>query len=157
IGPSYIGGMEYWTFDDSIPGSPYPDRVLWNFEEGSDAAKKCMLEANKKLVSWLKDEEHPVNKALVHYKEIGGTADFFMWTNDYTKAPAQAARARRNRVWWWSGSSNETDGWLKFESTVMPDGTCKTPEAEQIVSYLENRYSIFAATTPTEVNDDRRS
>src|SRR5690606_12415430 len=73
VGPSYIGGMEYWPFDDSIPGSPYPDRVLWNYEEGSDAAKKCMLEANKKLVGWLKDEEHPVNKALVHYKEIGGT------------------------------------------------------------------------------------
>jgi len=156
VGPSYIGGMEYWPFDDSIPGSPYPDRVLWNYEEGSDAAKKCMLEANKKLVGWLKDEEHPVNKALVHYKEIGGTADFFMWTNDYTKAPQQAAHARRNRVWWWSGNGDETSGWLKFESTVLPDGTCKTPEAEQIVSYLENRYSLFAGNDPVEVYGSRR-
>lgn len=157
VGPSYIGGMEYWPFDDSIPGSPYPDRVLWSYDEGSSAAKKCMLEANKKLVGWLKDESHPVYKALVHYREIGGTPDFFMWTNDYTKAPQQASRARRNRVWWWSGSSSETSGWLKFESTVLPDGTCKTPEAEQVVSYLENRYSLFAANTSEEVNDDRRS
>ncbi|MBH48986.1 MAG: hypothetical protein CME71_12530 [Halobacteriovorax sp.] len=157
IGPAYIGGMEYWPFDDAIPGSPYPDRVLWSYGEGSDLAKKCMLQGNQLLVSWLKDDNHPVTKALKEYKEIGGTADFFMWTNDYSKAPAQAARGmRKSHVWWWSGSGSDTSGWLKFESTVSPDGTCSNPKPEQIVSYLESRYSLFAAAPSENIQDSNR-
>tara|TARA_R110000868_G_scaffold132380_3_gene343221 strand:+ start:42629 stop:43249 length:621 start_codon:yes stop_codon:yes gene_type:complete len=157
VGPAYIGGMEYWPFDDSIPGSPYPDRVLWSYEEGTDAAKKCMLQGNKLLVSWLEDASHPVTKALKEYKEIGGSADFFMWTNDYTKAPSQAARGmRKARVWWWSGSGSDTSGWLKFESTVLPDGTCTNPKPEQIVTYIESRYSLFAAAPSENIQDSNR-
>lgn len=158
IGVGYIGGMEYWPFDDAIPGSPYPDRVLWSYDEGTDAAQACMLQGNKLLVSWLEDEQHPVSVALKEYKDLGGSTDFFMWTNDYTKAPQQAARGtRKSRVWWWSGSGSETSGWLKFESTVLADGTCQNPKAEQVVSYIESRYSIFAATPNENIENSNRS
>lgn len=157
IGPAYIGGMEFWPFDDSIPGSPYPDRVLWSYGEGSDPAKACMLKGNKQLVKWLEDPQSPVAVALKEYAEIGGTSSFFQWTNDYTKAPSQAARGtRKSRVWWWSGSGSETSGWLKYESTVLPDGTCQNPQEEQIVSYLESRYHLFGAVTPSRVDNQRR-
>ncbi len=157
IGPAYIGGMEYWPFDDEIPGSPYPDRVLWSYGEGSDAAQKCMLQGNKLLVSWLEDEQSPVAQALEEYSAIGGESSFFMWTNDYTKAPQQAARGmRKSKVWWWSGSGSETSGWLKFESTVLPDGTCQNPKEEQIVSYLESRYHLFAHEPSPVINDTSR-
>lgn len=157
IGPAYIGGMEYWPFDDSIPGSPYPDRVLWSYEEGSDAAKSCMLKGNKQLVGWLKDPQSPVAVALKEYSAIGGESSFFLWTNDYTKAPSQAARGtRKSRVWWWSGSGSETSGWLKYESTVLPDGKCQIPKEEQIVSYLESRYHLFAERQPAELANQRR-
>ncbi len=157
IGAGYIGGMEYWPFDDSIPGSPYPDRVLWSYEEGSKAAQECMLKGNKQLVKWLEDSQSPVSVALKEYSEIGGESSFFLWTNDYTKAPTQAARGtRKSRVWWWSGSGSETSGWLKYESTVLPDGTCQNPKEEQIVSYLESRYHLFAERQPAQVDNQRR-
>lgn len=120
IGVGYIGGMEYWPFDDA-----------------TDATKACMLQGNKLL---------------------GGSTRFFMWTNDYTKAPQQAADGtRKSRVWWWSGSGSETSGWLKFESTVLADGTCQNPRAQQVVSYIESRYSLFAATPSENIENSNRS
>jgi hypothetical protein len=143
FGGAYVGGLEYWPFDDENPGSPYPDRVIWSFGGGSEPAQKCMLEANKTLISWLEDAEHPVTKAIAEFKEAGGRASFFMWTNDYTKAPRQARNARPNRVWYWSSNNDPVHGLLKFESTLLADGTCKTPTAAQASLFISQRAQML--------------
>lgn len=136
-----IGGLEYWPFDDAQPGSPYPDRVLWNHEEGSPQAQACMIKASRRLTTWLEDTQSVVYGKLRELKRRGGPSQFWMWTNDYTKAPQQAQNGmRRSHVWHWCDQHVTPDcGWLKFESTVGPDGSCSMPEEEQVASYLEGR------------------
>ncbi len=156
FGGAHVGGQEYWPFDDDIPGSPYPDRVIWSFGGASDAAQRCMIEANTLLISWLQDENHPVTKAIQEYNEAGGSASFFMWVNDYTKAPNQARNARRNQVWYWSSDGDQVRGLLKFESTLMPDGTCKTPNERQAASFIERHAGVIRGIQANERMDESR-
>lgn len=157
FGGAYVGGQEFWPFDDSTPGSPYPDRVIWSFDGASEAAQKCMLEANQLLISWLQDENHIVTKAIQEYNDAGGNASFFMWVNDYTKGPNQARNPRRNQVWYWSGSGDQVNGLLKFESTLMPDGTCKTPSAQQAASFIERHAGVIRGIMQNDrMNESRR-
>lgn len=140
-----IGGIEYWPFDDTIESSPYPNRVLWSFEEGSPLAQKCALDSSRRLTTWLEDTESEVYGKLKELKRRGGPSQFWMWTNDYTKAPSQAARGMRpSRVWHWCAQAgdmieNPDCGWLKFESAVGPDGVCKMPEAAQVANFLQQK------------------
>lgn len=136
-----IGGLEYWPFDDTQPGSPYPDRVLWEHQEGSPQAQACMIQASRRLTTWLEDTQSVVYGKLKELKRRGGPSQFWMWTNDYTKAPQQAQNGmRRSHVWHWCDQHVTPDcGWLKFESTVGPDGVCSMPEEQQVASYLEGR------------------
>lgn len=147
-----IGGLEYWPFDDARPGSPYPDRVLWEHEEGSPKAQECMVQASRRLVTWLEDTESVVHGKLIELKRRGGPSQFWMWTNDYTKAPQQAQNGmRRSHVWHWCQEHVTPDcGWLKFESTVGPDGVCKLPEAAQVASYLEGRINLLPEPLQSE-------
>jgi len=140
-----IDGVEYWPFDDAQPGSPYPDRILWDYAEGSTPAKACMLAANRQLVSWLEDTNSDVYLKLRELKHRGGPSRFWMWTNDYTKAPQQAQNGmRRAHVWHWCQQHVSPDcGYLKFESTVRPDGSCALPQAEQVSSYLQGRINML--------------
>lgn len=156
FGGAYVGGLEFWPFDDANPGSPYPDRVIWSFGGAGSEAQQCMLEANRLLISWLQDSEHPVTKAIQKYNEAGGSASFFMWVNDYTKAPNQARNARRNQVWYWSSDGDQVHGLLKFESTLMPDGTCKTPSPQQAAAFIERHAGVIRREL-NRVDDSRRS
>lgn len=147
-----IGGLEYWPFDDARPGSPYPDRVLWEHEEGSPKAQECMIQASRRLATWLEDTDSAVYGKLKELKRRGGPAQFWLWTNDYTKAPQQAQNGmRRSHVWHWCQEHVTPDcGWLKFESTVGPDGVCKMPEAAQVASYLEGRINLLPEPLQSE-------
>jgi hypothetical protein len=140
-----IGGLEYWPFNDAQPGSPYPNRVLWEHEEGSPKAQECMIESSRRLTTWLEDTQSPVYEKLRELKRRGGPSRFWMWTNDYTKAPQQAQSGmRRSHVWHWCSEHTSPDcGWLKFESTVTPDGVCKMPEALQVATYLQSRINLL--------------
>lgn len=144
-----IGGLEFWPFDDAISTSPYPDRIIWNFNAGaSKEVEACFLKANKKLVSWLRKPEGLVYKELHEIKALGGKADFYMWTNDYLKAPLMTATARKARVWHWNPSTRPDGGWLKFESTLMPNGICLTPDLAETEKYLQTIIEKLKTPTP---------
>jgi hypothetical protein len=151
-----IDGLEYWPFDDSIEGSPYPERVLWKFELGSKEAKACMLKSSTLLTSWLEDTHSPVYEKLKELKRRGGPSQFWMWTNDYTKAPVLAASVmRRAHVWHWCSEPSTPDcGWLKFESTVGPDGVCKMPEAQEVSNFLQSRINLLPEPLQPEGSED---
>jgi hypothetical protein len=143
-----IGGLEYWPFIDNKP-HPYPSGVVWSHEEAAEknmtAAMECMVKASKRLTSWLRDTDSPVYGKLKELKRRGGPSQFFMWTNDYTKGPQLAQNGMRPaRVWHWCSDPADYEstpdcGWLKFESTVGPDGACKMPEEVQVASFLQQK------------------
>ncbi len=109
------------------------------------AAMDCMVKASKRLTTWLRDTDSPVYGKLKELKRRGGPSQFFMWTNDYTKGPQLAQNGMRPaRVWHWCSDparyeSDPDCGWLKFESTVGPDGACKMPEAAQVENFLQQK------------------
>ncbi|TNF05190.1 MAG: hypothetical protein EP326_00720 [Deltaproteobacteria bacterium] len=126
-----IAGEEYWEFDDDRPGSPYSqNRIIWSYNSAPPNAKKCAQIAYKKLTGWLKDHNSPVFKVMKGYQKAGGVGGIYLWVNDYTKAPKQSLNPRKSQVWIYENSL------YKFESTLMPDGTCHTPTEKQIVNYL---------------------
>ncbi len=126
-----IRGEEYWEFDDDRPGSPYAqNRIIWSYNSAPPNAKKCAQIAYKKLTGWLKNQDSPVFKVMKAYQKAGGVGGIYLWVNDYTKAPKQSLQPRKSQVWIWENSL------YKFESTLMPDGTCHTPTEKQIVNYL---------------------
>lgn len=129
-----ISGEEYWVFDDDRPGSPYAqNRIIWSYGSAPKNSQKCGEIAYKKLTKWLKDTESPVYRAMKAYKDAGGVSRIYLWVNDYTKAPSQSARPRNSKYWLWENS------YFKFESTLMPDGTCHTPSERQIVNYVNKK------------------
>lgn len=149
INHGYISGEEYWPFVAGM-GSPYPERVIWDFDQAGEkigkAVQECALKGNKQLVSWLENVESPVSKRLKDVKELGGTTAFFMWTNDYTK-DQNNSRRRANRVWRWcnGGCNSGAGGLLKFESTVAGDGTCLNPEESQVTRFLDGYIAELAS------------
>lgn len=130
-----IAGIEFWPFDDSFEKpNPYRERIIWGWSQrASEEARACTISGNIDLVAWLEDTESEVHKALMEFKAAGGRASFFIWTNDYQKAPIYAQRRgmRRSQVWYWNKA------YLKYESTVDVEGNCTNPNQWQIVSYLQ--------------------
>ncbi|MCO4795622.1 MAG: hypothetical protein KC493_18025 [Bacteriovoracaceae bacterium] len=131
FGEINIAGEEYWEFDDERPGSPYSqNRIIWSYDRAPVTAQKCAKIAYEKLSGWLKNQQSPVYRAMKAYKQAGGVSGIYLWVNDYTKAPNQSRRPRKSHLWIWEKSL------YKFESTLMPDGTCKTPSESQVVNYI---------------------
>lgn len=126
-----ISGEEYWVFDDDRPGSPYAqNRIIWSYSQAPKNSQQCGKIAYEKLTKWLKDKNSSVYKVMKAYKDAGGVSRIYLWVNDYTKAPKQSLRPRKSKYWLWENS------YFKFESTLMPDGTCHTPTEGQIVNYV---------------------
>jgi len=129
-----ISGEEYWVFDDDRPGSPYAqNRIIWSYSQAPKNSQQCGKIAYKKLTDWLKDKNSPVYKVMKAYKDAGGVSRIYLWVNDYTKAPRQSSQPRKSKYWLWENS------YFKFESTLMPDGTCHTPTERQIVNYVNKK------------------
>jgi hypothetical protein len=129
-----ISGEEYWVFDDDRPGSPYAqNRIIWSYNKAPKTAQKCGEIAYKKLTKWLKDKNSTVYRAMNAYKKAGGVSRIYLWVNDYTIGPNQSARPRRSNYWLWKNT------YFKFESTLMPDGTCNTPSEKQVVNYVNKK------------------
>ncbi len=158
-----IGGLEYWPFIDNKP-LPYPTGIVWSHKEAAEknmtAAMECMVKASKRLTTWLRDTDSPVYGKLKELKRRGGPSQFFMWTNDYTKGPQLAQNGMRPAsVWHWCSDTADYEsdpacGWLKFESTVGPDGACKMPEAAQVTSFLQQKIdSLQEPLTESAINE----
>ena len=118
-----------------------------------------MIESSRRLASWLEDTQSPVYEKLKELKRRGGPSQFWLWTNDYTKAPLQAASGmRRAHVWHWCEEHTSPDcGWLKFESTVSPEGVCKMPEAQQVSTYLQGRINLLPEPLQPEASESARN
>jgi hypothetical protein len=136
-----LSGAEYWPF--KAAPFQYPADVLWGFKgeqmEGSQTptaatplAQACARQAYDKLSAFLATP----NADLVKLHDLGATPYFYLWTDDYTAAPADMT-PRANKMWHWNeGAKNYADGFWKWESHVDQHGVCFIPEDAQIAQQL---------------------
>ena len=133
-GAGVIVGEEYWVFDDSKEGSPYSrNEIIWDHGDAPKDAQKCAKKGYAQLRRWLEKKDSVISKYLSLIESTGGTTNFFLWTNDYKtlNAKRKSINARASRVWNWEGM------FLKYESTLMPDGQCNIPDKEDVIESLE--------------------
>jgi hypothetical protein len=144
-----IVGEEYWVFDDTKDGSPYSrNEIIWDHDDAPKDAQKCAKKGYAQLRSWLEKKDSVISKYLNLIENTGGTTNFFLWTNDYKtlNAKRKSINARASRVWNWEGM------FLKYESTLTPDGQCKIPNREEVIESLEEIAYAQEKTRRSDLN-----
>ena len=129
-----IAGEEYWIFDDSKAGNPYSrNEIIWSYSGAPASAQECAKKGYAQLISWLENPDSIISQYLKLIGESGGVTSFFLWTNDYSikKAVIKGQNPRSARIWNWE------DMFLKYESTVLPNGECVIPKKDDVISTLE--------------------
>ncbi len=133
-----LSGAEYWPFSGSAPFH-YPEDVLWGFYPDTvrDQAVDCAWIAYLDLQSFFRANPSRLRKAV----NLGATNRFYLWVNDYSRASDTRSR-RPQMLWHGAASSNNPDdyatGYWKWESTLAQDGTCLTPQGDQVAEALDD-------------------
>ena len=134
-------GAEYWPFVGNDPFR-YPNDVLWGFypESASNEAVKCAEASHKALIDFF----HANWRIMRDVVGFGATRKFYLWTNDYSSA-SNGRTLRKPRMWHWNtGPRDYSQGYWKWESTLRPDGSCETPNADQITRELIEAVGIIS-------------
>lgn len=119
-----FGGCEYWPY--AVSASPYPDSIVWGCSPGSSPeAQKCMAAGMRRLAVILQNPPEQLKKVKEKYR----ISSFFNWNNDYYGAPED--RQGSERIWLYNGSL------IKWMSGTNRDGTCKLPEKEDLIRFLD--------------------
>ena len=119
-----FGGCEYWPY--AVSANPYPDHIVWGCTPGSSPeAQKCMAAGMRRLAVILQNPPEQLKKV----KEKNRISSFFNWNNDYYGAPE--GRNGSERIWLYNGSL------IKWMSGTNRDGSCKLPEKEDLVRFLD--------------------
>ena len=132
-----LSGAEYWPFSGSAPFH-YPSDVLWGFYPDTvrDQAVACAWIAYLDLQSFFRANSPRLRKAV----NLGATNRFYLWVNDYSRASDTRAR-RPQKLWHGAANSRNPDdyatGYWKWESTLAQDGTCLTPQGDQVAEALD--------------------
>ena len=144
-----LDGAEYWPYVGA-EDIDYPDAILWGFypekdvdfegtpnpDTPTDAAMDCAHIAYDELRGFLAAPPPELQQA------VGGsvTNRFYLWVNDYTRAAdPYPPGVRPSRLWYWTRNppvEGRIPGFWKWEATVTHDGTCTTPQPDQIAKYL---------------------
>ena len=145
-----LAGAEYWP-NRGDQECRYPEDVLWGFypEAGvvfegeaapatpTAAARACAERAHRELRAWVATNPAEFHAAIAR---TGRSNRFYLWTNDYSEAADPFPHElRRNNVWYWERKPaviGRVSGYWKWESTVLQDGTCLTPQPDQIEAAL---------------------
>lgn len=118
-----FSGCEYWPY--AVSASPYPDHIVWGCQPGSSPeARTCMAAGMRRLAVILQDPP----PELLAVKEKYRISSFFNWNNDYYGAPPE--RRGSERIWLYNGRL------IKWMSATNRDGTCKLPERQDLVNFL---------------------
>lgn len=132
-----LSGAEYWPFTGSAPFH-YPEDVLWGFYPDTvrDQAVDCAWIAYLDIQAFFRSNPARLRKAV----SLGATNRFYLWVNDYGLANDQRSR-RAHKLWHSAATSRVPDdygaGFWKWESTLTQDGTCLTPQGDQIAQALD--------------------
>lgn len=123
-----VSGAEYLPFQGTEPFR-YPADVLWGFHPAGvrDQAINCAWISYLELKVLFRLNPSVLQKAVAQ----SPTHRFYIWVNDYGQAsydrPLRPHGLRRGSSYW------------TFESTLAQDGTCLTPQSDQVVNVLRNR------------------
>jgi len=151
-----VTGAEYWPYvgADDIK---YPEEVLWGFypvkgeivkgetEPNADSARPeaiaCAQEAFAALQVFLASNPPKLRTIIERGESQGYVPRFYLWTNDYGRAATPfPPGVREARLWYWKRKQPEPPkppGYWKWEASLMQDGACRVPTAEQIDKYLD--------------------
>lgn len=147
-----LTGGEYWPNRGAQP-TRYPDDVLWGFypEEGvvfegeaargapTKAAMRCAQIAYDRLFAWV-SEHHALLAAAAARRDPPASRRFYLWVNDYSEADDPFPHPMRPaKFWYWQRKPpvpGRIPGYWKWESTVLQNGACTTPDPRQIQEYL---------------------
>lgn len=151
-----LAGAEYWPYigKDDIK---YPEEVLWGFypvkgeippgetepnpDTASPQAIACAHEAFAALQVFLASNNAKLRKIVELGEPQGFVPRFYLWTNDYSRAAQPyPPGVREARLWYWKRKQPEPPkppGYWKWESSLMQDGACHIPRADQIEKYLD--------------------
>ena len=130
------GDIEYHSNKVGCPN--YRRMATDKTKEVSDLSKACISKGHKQLKDWLADENSTMSKYLKLIDEIKGITSFYLWVNDYHtyKSHKKGLSAREASVWYWD--ADDLYGFIKYEVTILPDGTCEIPQKEKVFESMEN-------------------
>ncbi len=144
-----LSGAEYWPFFGSAPFR-YPEDIVWGFHPDTvrDQAIDCAWIAYLDLQAYFRADPPRLRKAV----NLGATNRFLLWVNDYGMA-VEGRNRRAHRLWHGAANSNNPDayasGYWKWESTLTQDGTCLTPQGDQIAQAIDQAIAALLSRPRT--------
>jgi hypothetical protein len=150
-----LAGGEYWPSHGKTNVS-YPEDILWGFYPSPDeviegeaaavappaAAIQCAEQSYKALQAFVDSNPEQFHAAA---EASGASKQFYLWVNDYSDADADFPYEQRmNKFWYWERKPavlGRVPGFWKWETTLLQDGSCLWPQADQIEQYLGEKLS----------------
>ena len=130
------GDKRYHSNKSKCPN--YKEIPMAKTEKVSDLSKACIDKGHQQLKAWLADENSTMSKYLKLIGEIEGNTNFYFWVNDYHtyESHRKGMSPREARVWYWDADA--LYGFIKYEVTILSDGTCLIPKKEEVFDSMEN-------------------
>jgi hypothetical protein len=145
----HLDGAEYWPYianrEPDVPAD-----LLWGFypQQGevfegevtrasaTAAAVACAEQSYAALREVFGNPPPLLRRAI----ELGASTRFYLWLNDYSRASQPFPTPMRlSRFWYWQRRPavvGRVPGFWKWETTLLQDGQCLIPNAEQITDAL---------------------
>ncbi len=151
-----IAGGEYWP-SHGVTNVSYPDDILWGFYPSPDqviegsaskvappaAAIACAETSYRALQAFVDSNPAKLHRAAEASK---ASKQFYLWVNDYSDVAIEFPHKKRpSRFWYWKRDpavTGRVPGFWKWETTLMDDGSCNFPQAEQIDAYLSETITL---------------
>lgn len=159
-----LAGAEYWPNVGSRE-TKYPEEVLWGFypkkgvvaegetdpnpDSASGAAIACAERAYGELRTFVAEHAKELDEVATLGNDKGVSRQFYLWTNDYTRAADPfPPGVRPAKLWYWKRKQpdpSKQPGFWKWESTLTQKGECTTPNVEAALAYLREKRSEVSA------------
>ena len=107
----------------------------------SPEAKKCGVEANRRLYNWLNTKHSDVENAMSVLERVHGNKSIYIIVTDTMGTTIPGKSRESSSLWTWSGTGEGSNGrghYFKFNIGISKTGKCSIPSEDEMISTIRS-------------------